>query len=242
MRHSRRRPPNHRRNEKFPPHFGRNWFISVDEDGTIAVKKGACCQMDNSLDTGFTPAEAPRRGVTRRGAALATFALLGGLALGACSTTDGTGGTAGGAGSGAGGGAGGGGAGIDRAALGPVLNPDQLREALAREGVSDRILFGYDSSDLTPAARATIEKWARILTQAGGTRVVIEGHCDERGTREYNLALGERRATAVRNYLTSIGVAAARVQTISYGKEKPVVVASNEQSWAQNRRGVLAID
>ena len=71
---------------------------------------------------------------------------------------------------------------------------------------------------------------------------MIEGHCDERGTREYNLALGERRATTVRNYLTSVGVASARVQTISYGKEKPVMVASTEQSWSQNRRGVLAVD
>jgi peptidoglycan-associated lipoprotein len=87
-----------------------------------------------------------------------------------------------------------------------------------------------------------VEKWARVLNQAGGTRVAIEGHCDERGTREYNLALGERRANSVRNYLTSLGIPAARVQTISFGKEKPVVVGSNEQSWAQNRRGVLAID
>jgi peptidoglycan-associated lipoprotein len=196
--------------------------------------------MDNSLDTGFSPAAAGRGATRRRAGALAAFALLGALALGACSTTDGTGGTAGGTGN-AGTGAGGAGS-VDRGALGPVLNADQLREALARQGVSDRILFGYDSADLTADARATIEKWARILNQAGGTRVVIEGHCDERGTREYNLALGERRATAVRNYLTSVGIAATRVQTISYGKEKPVVVASNEASWSQNRRGVLAID
>ena len=197
--------------------------------------------MERSLETGFSSAAPARRPVSRRGfSALAAFALVGALALGACSTTDGAGGTAQGSGGGAGGS--GTGAGVDRGALGRALSADQLREALAREGVSDRILFGYDSSDLTAEARGTIEKWARILNQAGGTRVVIEGHCDERGTREYNLALGERRATAVRNYLTSVGVAAARVQTISYGKEKPVVVASTEQSWAQNRRGVLAVD
>lgn len=197
--------------------------------------------MERSLETGFSSAAPARRPVSRRGfSALAAFALAGALALGACSTTDGAGGTAQGSGGGAGGS--GTGAGVDRGALGRALSADQLREALAREGVSDRIVFGYDSSDLTAEARGTIEKWARILNQAGGTRVVIEGHCDERGTREYNLALGERRATAVRNYLTSVGVAAARVQTISYGKEKPVVVASNEQSWAQNRRGVLAVD
>ncbi|MBM3481126.1 MAG: peptidoglycan-associated lipoprotein Pal [Alphaproteobacteria bacterium] len=162
--------------------------------------------------------------------------MLAATALGACSTTDGSGSGVEGSGSGAGG------SGIDRSALGRSLTADQLREALAREGVSDRILFGYDSSDLSPDARATVEKWARVLNQAGGTRVVIEGHCDERGTREYNLALGERRANAVRSYLTSLGIPVARVQTLSFGKERPVVVGSNEQSWAQNRRGVLAID
>ena len=180
---------------------------------------------------------ASRAALPRRGfGALAIASMLAATALGACSTTDGSSSGAEGSGSGAGG------SGIDRNALGRSLTADQLREALAREGVSDRVQFGYDSAELTGEARATIEKWARILNQAGGTRVVIEGHCDERGTREYNLALGERRATAVRNYLTSIGVAPARVQTLSYGKEKPVMVASNEQSWAQNRRGVLAVD
>jgi peptidoglycan-associated lipoprotein len=174
---------------------------------------------------------APRRGAP----VLAVLAMVAALGLGACSTTDGTGGTGESSGQASG-------TAIDRSVVGRQLNADQLREALAREGVTDRVLFGYDSAELTAEARATIEKWARILNQASGTRVVIEGHCDERGTREYNLALGERRATVVRNYLTSIGIPAARVQTLSYGKEKPVVVASNEQSWAQNRRGVLVID
>ncbi|MFM8989833.1 MAG: peptidoglycan-associated lipoprotein Pal [Alphaproteobacteria bacterium] len=162
--------------------------------------------------------------------------MLAATALGACSTTDGSGTGAEGSGSGSGSG------GVDRNALGRSLTADQLREALAREGVSDRILFGYDSHDLSPEARTTVEKWARVLNQAGGTRVAIEGHCDERGTREYNLALGERRANSVRSYLASLGIPAARVQTISFGKEKPVVVGSSEQSWAQNRRGVLAVD
>ena len=180
---------------------------------------------------------ASRAALPRRGfGALAIASMLAATALGACSTTDGSSSGAEGSGSGAGGG------GVDRNALGRSLTADQLREALAREGVSDRVLFGYDSVDLSPEARATVEKWARVLNQAGGTRVAIEGHCDERGTREYNLALGERRANSVRNYLTSLGIPAARVQTISFGKEKPVVVGSNEQSWAQNRRGVLAID
>ena len=180
---------------------------------------------------------ASRAALPRRGfGALAIASMLAATALGACSTTDGSSSGAEGSGSGAGGG------GVDRNALGRSLTADQLREALAREGVSDRILFGYDSVDLSPEARATVEKWARVLNQAGGTRVAIEGHCDERGTREYNLALGERRANSVRNYLTSLGIPAARVQTISFGKEKPVVVGSNEQSWAQNRRAVIAID
>jgi len=175
----------------------------------------------------------------RRGfPALAAFALVAALGLAACSTTDGSGGA--GSGSGAGGGIGSGQ--IDRSVSSGALTPDRLREALAREGVTDRVLFGYDSSDLSGESRATIDKWARVLNQAGGANIVIEGHCDERGTREYNLALGERRAAAVRSYLTSLGVSPARVQTLSYGKEKPVVVGSNEQAWAQNRRGVLTVE
>lgn len=183
-------------------------------------------------------ATAEAQGLTRRRLpGLAAFALVAAMGLGACSTTDGSG-----AGSGSDGSTAGAGRGVDRGISGAALTGDQLREALAREGVSDRVLFGYDSAELSPEARGIVEKWAKVLNQAGGTRVVVEGHCDERGTREYNLALGERRAIAVRNYLTSLGVTAARMQTISYGKEKPVVVGSSEQSWAQNRRGVLAVE
>ena len=183
-------------------------------------------------------ATAASQGLTRRRLpGLAAFALVAAMGLAACSTTDGSG-----AGSGSDGSTAGAGRGVDRGISGAALTGDQLREALAREGVSDRVLFGYDSSELNPEARGIVEKWAKVLNQAGGTRVVVEGHCDERGTREYNLALGERRAIAVRNYLTSLGVTAARMQTISYGKEKPVVVGSSEQSWAQNRRGVLAVE
>jgi peptidoglycan-associated lipoprotein len=175
----------------------------------------------------------------RRGfPSLAAFALFAALGLAACSTTDGSGG----AGSGSGAGSGIGSGQIDRSVSGGALTPDRLREALAREGVTDRVLFSYDSSDLSGESRATIDKWARVLNQAAGANIVIEGHCDERGTREYNLALGERRAAAVRSYLTSLGVSPARVQTLSYGKEKPVMVGSNEQAWAQNRRGVLTVE
>jgi len=188
--------------------------------------------------TASSAATAEGQGLTRRRLpGLAAFALVAAMGLAACSTTDGSG-----SGTGSDGSTSGASRGVDRGVSGAALTGDQLREALAREGVSDRVLFGYDSADLSPEARGIVEKWAKVLNQAGGTRVVVEGHCDERGTREYNLALGERRAIAVRNYLTSLGVTQARMQTISYGKEKPVVVGSSEESWAQNRRGVLAVE
>lgn len=107
--------------------------------------------------------------------------------------------------------------------------------------VGDRVFFGYDRYDLTPEARATVERQAEWLKRYPNMSATIEGHCDERGTREYNLALGEKRATAVRNYLTGLGVDGSRLQTISYGKERPAVVGSDDSSWAQNRRGVLVV-
>jgi peptidoglycan-associated lipoprotein len=107
--------------------------------------------------------------------------------------------------------------------------------------VGDRVFFGYDKYDLTTEARATIEKQAQWLKTYPHINVSIEGHCDERGTREYNLALGEKRAAAVKNYLVSLGVEATRLQTISYGKERPAVTGSDESAWAQNRRGVLVV-
>ncbi|MGQ0677076.1 MAG: peptidoglycan-associated lipoprotein Pal, partial [Rhodospirillales bacterium] len=107
--------------------------------------------------------------------------------------------------------------------------------------VGDRVLFDTDKSDLTPAGRATLEKQAAWLKKYPTVRITVEGHCDERGTREYNLALGERRATAVKNYLVALGIPASRVQTISYGKERPAAVGSSEQAWSQNRRGVTVV-
>lgn len=107
--------------------------------------------------------------------------------------------------------------------------------------VGDRVYFGYDQNDLTAEARTQIERQAQWLKQYGNVNVMVEGHCDERGTREYNLALGEKRATAVRNYLIAQGVSANRVQSISYGKERPAVMGADETSWAQNRRGVLVV-
>ena len=108
--------------------------------------------------------------------------------------------------------------------------------------VGDRVFFEFDKSDLQPEARTTLERQAFWLRRYPSISVTIEGHADERGTREYNLALGERRASAVRDYLVSLGIDANRVNTISYGKERPVNPASNEEAWAENRRGVTAIN
>ncbi|MFV3127830.1 peptidoglycan-associated lipoprotein Pal [Niveispirillum sp. KHB5.9] len=108
--------------------------------------------------------------------------------------------------------------------------------------VGDRVFFGFDKFDLTPEATATLDRQAAWLKTYKSVTITIEGHADERGTREYNLALGDRRSTSVKNYLTALGVEAARVQTISYGKERPQVVGSNEAAWTQNRRGVTVIN
>ncbi len=107
--------------------------------------------------------------------------------------------------------------------------------------VGDRVFFDTDRSDLSGAARGTLDRQAAWLQQYANVAVTVEGHADERGTREYNLALGERRATSVRNYLVSLGIPASRITTVSYGKERPAVVGSNPQAWSQNRRGVTVI-
>ena len=115
------------------------------------------------------------------------------------------------------------------------------QEILTSE-VGDRVFFDFDKSDLKPEARRTVERWAGFLKQYPNLTVTVEGHCDERGTREYNLALGERRAAAAKNFLVSLGIDARRVATISYGKERPAVVGSNEAAWSQNRRGVMVVN
>lgn len=107
--------------------------------------------------------------------------------------------------------------------------------------VGDRVFFALDSSAVDAEGQATLGRQAEWLKKYGSVNVVIEGHADERGTREYNLALGERRATAAKNYLVSLGVPAARVSTISYGKERPAVVGSDESAWGQNRRAVTVL-
>ncbi|MDB2683200.1 peptidoglycan-associated lipoprotein Pal [Alphaproteobacteria bacterium] len=107
--------------------------------------------------------------------------------------------------------------------------------------VGDRVFFGYDRYDLSSEARTTLENQAGWLNQNPGSNVTIEGHADERGTREYNLALGERRANSVKNYLVALGVDPRRINVISYGKERPAVPGANETAWSQNRRGVTKI-
>lgn len=107
--------------------------------------------------------------------------------------------------------------------------------------VGDRVFFGYDRSELTAEARATLDKQAAWLKKYPRKSVTVEGHADERGTREYNLALGERRANAVKNYLAAAGVPKASLHVISYGKERPQVLGANEAAWAQNRRGVTVV-
>ena len=106
---------------------------------------------------------------------------------------------------------------------------------------SNTINFGLDQIDVDATARAILDSQAAWLARYPNVRITIEGHCDERGTREYNLALGDRRANAAKNYLAARGVSADRMSTISYGSERPVAVGSDEGSWAQNRRAVTIV-
>jgi peptidoglycan-associated lipoprotein len=110
------------------------------------------------------------------------------------------------------------------------------------KNVGDRVFFDYDKSDVKAESRQVLQRQADWLKKNANVTVTVEGHADERGTREYNLALGERRATAVKKMLVALGIPANRVSTISYGKERPAVVGSNEAAWAQNRRGVTVIN
>ena len=105
----------------------------------------------------------------------------------------------------------------------------------------DTIYFDTDMFNIDSQDQAALREQANYLSQYPGIRATVEGHADERGTREYNLALGERRANAAKNYLVSLGVGADRVTTVSYGKERPVATGSNEQAWARNRRAVTIV-
>jgi len=162
----------------------------------------------------------------------------------ACETTDpsedaGAGGTSGygdssgGAGAGAGGGGfGAPGSGVSSSALSP--------EARMQE-IGDTVLFGYDAYTLDTTGRALVERQAAFLVANPSVTLSIEGHCDERGTREYNLALGDRRANAVRDYMVTLGIDPSRMRTISYGEERPAVAGSSEAEWAKNRRAVAVV-
>ena len=159
---------------------------------------------------------------------LRTIALVSALALAACETapTDSDASGDGAYGSGSGTGAGG----VVAGSQGDL-----------EQNVGDRVFFGYDSAVLNGAAQQTMQRQAAWLNEYPNVQIIVEGHADERGTREYNLALGERRASAARNYLVSLGINPSRVRTVSYGKERPAVLGSNESAWAQNRRAVTVI-
>ena len=144
-----------------------------------------------------------------------------GLALGACAQNPTTGAGAGGAGG-----------------MG-AASPGSPQDFVVNVG--DRVFFETDSSELTTQARSTLDKQATWLQQYNRYSFTIEGHADERGTREYNIALGARRAQTVRDYLSARGISAARMRTISYGKERPVAVCDNISCWSQNRRSVTVL-
>jgi len=111
-----------------------------------------------------------------------------------------------------------------------------------RQNVGDRVFFDTDSSTVREDGRQTLNRQAEWLKKYGNYQITVEGHCDERGTREYNLALGERRANAARQYLIAQGIPASRIKTVSYGKERPDPVGSDEAAWARNRRAVTALE
>ena len=110
------------------------------------------------------------------------------------------------------------------------------------QNIGDRVFFDFDKFSLKPEARSTIERWAAWMQTYEPVTLIIQGHADERGTREYNLALGERRANSAKEFLVSLGVDPDRINIISFGKERPAVLGSNEEAWAQNRRGLAVVN
>jgi peptidoglycan-associated lipoprotein len=150
--------------------------------------------------------------------------VMGGLSLGACASTPPTDAAGGAGGFGAGG----------------AATPGSTQDFVVNVG--DRVFFDSDSTDLTPTATATLDKQSQWLARYPRYTFTIEGHADERGTREYNFSLGARRAQAVRDYLASRGIPANRMRIVSYGKERPVAVCNDISCWSQNRRGVTLLD
>jgi peptidoglycan-associated lipoprotein len=128
------------------------------------------------------------------------------------------------------------------AAMAPAVTgpaPGSQEDLVANVG--DRVFYDFDKSGLRPDARATLDKQAAWLAKYGNVNVQVAGNCDERGTEEYNLALGQRRANSAANYLKAKGVASARMSTISYGKDRPTAQGSNEEAWAQNRNAITSV-
>lgn len=119
------------------------------------------------------------------------------------------------------------------------LGPSEAERELV--SIGDTVFFPFDSFALDGQAQETLDRQAALLMRNASVAVTVEGHTDERGTREYNLALGERRATAVKDYLVAFGINPGRIRTISYGEERPAVVGSNEAAWAKNRRAVTVV-
>ncbi len=155
------------------------------------------------------------------------------LGLAACNNPDRFGGGGGADGAGGAGG-------IDTTGLGDPNNPNS--PAYFAQTLGDRVFFAVDQSTLSPEAQGTLTAQAGwLMNQGAGYAIIIEGHADEQGTREYNIALGARRASAVQNYLISQGVAPDRIRTISYGKERPVEVCSEEACYSRNRRAVTVL-
>ena len=167
---------------------------------------------------------------------LALIAVVG-LIAGCESTPDESGAAGGSGGTGATSGTGGGGTTASSTTL-PAPAPGSADELVS---IGDRVFFAFDKYNLDADARAALEKQAAWLQRYPAVTIVVEGHADERGTREYNLALGERRANSARDYLIALGVDAGRVRTISYGEERPVALGSNDAAWAQNRRAVTTV-
>lgn len=172
---------------------------------------------------------------------------LAGLGLAACETTPGDSGTGTVASGGTTGSSGGSSSGQESAtgssiASRPVpFGPQRGTQEDLVTNVGDRIFFDFDSIQLRFDARSTLERQSEWLRQNDGITVWIEGHADERGTREYNLALGERRANAIRDYLVALGVDQSRMKTRSFGKERPVDPTSTTEAWNKNRRGVVVV-
>jgi peptidoglycan-associated lipoprotein len=129
------------------------------------------------------------------------------------------------------------------ASSGPMTTETQSSVVAGSEqvNVGDTVHFEYNAYAVKDDDKTTLQRQAAWLQKYPAVRVTVEGHCDERGTREYNLALGARRANSVKEYLVSLGVSSARVDTISYGKERPICTESDESCWAQNRRGVTVV-